>query len=119
MEGKTPMPAILNPIIIRILIWFIWRQIQKFGREINWELVKAEFAPRIRRLVPGEEFDETAIFLFDLLIDMIVALIGTKDFPLSKQDVKRLVAEAHNDLIGDALCQYATCQYATTLKRSA
>ncbi len=51
-------------------ITFAVRQLAKFGKETDWNKVKADADARIRDLVPGEFFDEFAVAFLNKVLDL-------------------------------------------------
>lgn len=64
----------INGVILQFLASFIVRQFQKYGERLDWNLIKLDFAKRIRALVPGTDYDDTAVFMVNVLIDLVVEL---------------------------------------------
>lgn len=65
--------------LIKAAIAFALRQLAKWQGGIDWEKVKADFAARVKALVPGELFDDMAVKLVDSVIDMIAAALGDQN----------------------------------------
>jgi hypothetical protein len=55
-------------------ILFVFRQIGKFGPSTDFAKVKIDWNPRIRKLVPGEAFDQQAIKVADAVIDAVAVV---------------------------------------------
>jgi len=61
----------MNQIIWTLLVWFVERQIKKWGKDLDWAKVKVDLVKRIRALVPGERFDDAAAFMVEVIVDLV------------------------------------------------
>jgi len=62
--------------LIGAAIKFALRQIGKWGTSIDWPKVKADFAIRVRDLVPGEMLDDEAVAAAMAVIDIFASILG-------------------------------------------
>lgn len=65
--------------ILRIVVSFLVRQITKFGRDTDWNKVKADLDVRIRKLIPGTWFDDEAAELAGVIIDAVAEALKSED----------------------------------------
>lgn len=90
--------------LIDLIISFVIRQVVKFGKGIDWVLVKADGAVRVAKLVPGDWFDAEAVMVFEKAVDVmemvlssgevieqIVELIKSKNLQGAIELVKKLI----------------------------
>lgn len=56
-------------LVIKLVVSFIMRQIEKFGHTIDWAKVKADLKPRIEAVVPGTWFDAEAVAAVFTVVD--------------------------------------------------
>lgn len=66
-------------IVIKQVILFVMRQLEKFTENINWDQVKADLEPRIRDLIPGTIADDLVVGWANALIDMVATVLTAKD----------------------------------------
>lgn len=57
--------------VFRAVAWFVWRQIEKYGRTLNWDKVKRDAQERVRKLIPGSKWDDGAAAFVGLIVDLI------------------------------------------------
>jgi len=57
--------------LIRLAITFVVRQLAKFGRDTDWDKVKVDLDQRVRKLVPGNFFDDAAVEIVFTAVDAI------------------------------------------------
>ncbi|MES3012647.1 MAG: hypothetical protein V4750_02820 [Pseudomonadota bacterium] len=70
----------MDRLIMKLLVSFVMRQIEKFGHSIDWAKVKADLKPRIEALVPGKWFDDEAVTAVNSVLDAAAkALSATAD----------------------------------------
>lgn len=92
--------------LINLVIGFAIRQLAKFGADIKWDLVKADWGARLAALIPGDWFDEEAVFILEKALDVmsvvlssaevieqIVDLVKAKDLAGAIALVKKLIME--------------------------
>lgn len=61
----------MDSVLLQLLLWFIQRQLAKFGSTIDWDKVKADAADRIAHLLPGDVFDSAVQHVVSEMIDMV------------------------------------------------
>ena len=70
----------MNPLIAQFILsnvlTFVLRQIEQYGADTNWPLLKADAEPRVRKLVPGTWFDDSAVSLVNAAIDAAAIAAG-------------------------------------------
>lgn len=63
------------PVVFTILapqvFFFALRQLGKHGPSTDWQKVKADWDPRIRQIMPGDEYDDEACQVAHGLLDAI------------------------------------------------
>lgn len=69
----------LDQWIVRLVLSFIMRQLDKFTHTIDWTKVKADLAVRVRDVVPGAWFDDEAVAAANALVDAVAAALAKKD----------------------------------------
>jgi len=62
--------------IVSLVIGFIVRQIGQWRDGIDWAKVREDAEARIRALIPGEWFDDTAVSIVMTLIDAAEAVLS-------------------------------------------
>jgi hypothetical protein len=70
----------MSHFLLPLLKWFVERQILKWGRDIDWEKVRADAKKRIAALVPGTNLDDAAIYLTDVFISVASAYFVKPEF---------------------------------------
>jgi hypothetical protein len=68
----------MKDFIIRIVVSFVVRQILKFGRDTNWQMIKDDLALRIRALIPGSFFDSEAVAMMEFFVDIISGCLSSE-----------------------------------------
>lgn len=63
------MKELLDQWLSGFVVGFIIRQVEKFKKEVDWEILKADYAERVAALVPGKWFDDEAVRVSDHIID--------------------------------------------------
>lgn len=56
-------------LVLKLVVSFVMRQLEKFGTAIDWGKVKADLKPRIEALVPGVWFDAEAVAAVFAVVD--------------------------------------------------
>lgn len=99
----------INNIILGIVRVFIERQILKFGKAIDWTMVKADIAPRLCKLVPGDYYDATAVVIVSTLIDLVATYFASCPIPDAPGgDIGKLVDEAFTSAQNNILRELAS-----------
>jgi hypothetical protein len=65
--------------LIRLAITFVVRQLAKFGRDTDWEKVKVDLDQRVRKLVPGNFFDDAAVEIVFTAVDAIAEILTEEE----------------------------------------
>lgn len=94
----------INNLVLGLVRVFIERQVLKFGKALDWNMVKTDLDARIRKLVPGEYFDDAAAFVACTLISLVEAYFATKPLPELSGDATTKILDiaftsAQNDLV--------------------
>ena len=95
----------MNSMILGFVRVFVERQVIKFGKALDWELVKKDLVFRISQLVPNQFFDEAAAFIVGVLIDLMKAYFDSKPLPevlggdLLSKSLDSAFADAQNNLL--------------------
>ena len=66
-------------LVIKMIVTFIMRQIEKFGHTLDWAKVKADLKPRIEALVPGSWFDAEAVTAVNAILDAAAKALAATD----------------------------------------
>lgn len=98
-----PIPG----FILQLLLFFVWRQIQKWGSDINWDLVKADAVARIAALLPGDRWDDVAQMLVGEIIDIIKELLESKNLVSPNQQEVEVVFNDAQQLLLRRLAEKA------------
>lgn len=83
----------IERIVWNVVTAFILRQIEKFKKSINWDLVKSDVALRVRKLVPGTWFDDDAADAVTYIIDTLQRALSSDQI----DDLIKLVAAKQYD----------------------
>lgn len=62
--------------IMGMVVSFVMRQLAKWGKSIDWAMVKADVDARVRALVPGEWLDDEAVQMAHALVDALAGVLG-------------------------------------------
>jgi hypothetical protein len=65
--------------LIRLAITFVVRQLAKFGRDTDWDKVKVDLDQRVRKLVPGNFFDDAAVEIVFTAVDAIAEILTEEE----------------------------------------
>lgn len=65
--------------IIGMAISFLMRQISKWGKSINWPMIKADVAARIAKIVPGEFLDAEVVAAAMMMIDVAEKVLSASE----------------------------------------
>jgi len=65
--------------LINLVIGFAIRQLAKFGADIKWELVKADWGARLAALIPGDWFDAEAVFVLEKALDVMSVVLSSAE----------------------------------------
>lgn len=63
----------MHMLLMAALKWFVERQLLAWGRQVDWEKVRADAKTRIAALVPGTYWDDAAVYLVDVFISVASA----------------------------------------------
>ncbi len=63
-------------IVMGMVISFVLRQIEKFGKATDWVMLKSEADVAVRAFVPGTWFDDEAVLLVNGAIDACKTALG-------------------------------------------
>jgi len=93
--------------ILSLAVSFFMRQLARWQDEIDWALVKEDLDTRIRALVPGEWFDQTAVDVIHTLVDVaasvlsatetlraVIDLLANKDFQGAWTTLRQLILDS-------------------------
>lgn len=64
---------------LNLAIPFVFRQLRKFGERIDWSKVEHDLEKRVKDLMPGEVFDDTAADLLSSAMHTIKRALGQED----------------------------------------
>lgn len=87
----------LRTVIFPLVQLFVVRQIMKWGKSLDWQRVREDLVARVEKLVPGEEWDEAAKFVTEVLVDLVAQWFQGREIPQSKIDATNLVHHALDD----------------------
>jgi hypothetical protein len=65
--------------IVQLAISFALRQLSKWQGKIDWNIVKADLAARVKDLVPGEFFDSEAVQMCLAVVDAVAAALSATE----------------------------------------
>jgi hypothetical protein len=81
----------LEKWLVSIVIGFVLRQLAKFKEQTNWETVRTDLEARVKDLVPGSWFDAEAVLLVNLVMEKLVAILGSAE--VLKEILEKVAAE--------------------------
>ena len=91
------MNGLLGKIFLPMIVSFVIRQINKFGAETDWVLVRNDCAERVAKLIPGDMFDGLGVMLSNMGISIIEEFIkGDKDEQVINLIAEQKYSEAFN-----------------------
>lgn len=73
------LPGWVISFLVNTVFVYVARAIKKWGESIDWALVKADVAERVRALVPGDWFDDTLVEFADAVVDKVASLLSAPD----------------------------------------
>jgi len=90
-------------LIFEVVLSFVIRQIAKYGDSVEWDLVREDIREYVRKIIPGDAFDETCVSLVDHILDGVEYLIENIEFSgvleaIKSKDLK-LAIQILRDLI--------------------
>lgn len=80
----------IQKLLLKIVISFVVRQLDKFHDSIDWAKVKADAQKRIADVLPGEFFDDEGKAVVVWVVDRLENVLGAED---RFKDLLKLIAE--------------------------
>jgi hypothetical protein len=97
----------LDAFVLQIVKWFVERQMLKWGKALDWTLVKKDLEERVKSLVPGTQFDDTAAYVAGVLIDIIAGYFKDTNTPTDAPQAQQILQQAFQVAQGTVLRQVA------------
>lgn len=87
----------VQKIILKIVLSFVMRQLEKFREAIDWDKIEKDLDERVKKIIPGTWFDEEAVHCVKIAFDAIKFTLGQGDN--LKQIIQLLVAKKNDEAL--------------------
>ncbi|HAT75761.1 MAG TPA: hypothetical protein DCS19_02695 [Flavobacterium sp.] len=93
-------------LIFEVVLSFLIRQIIKYGDSIDFAIIREDVRELVRKIVPGNIFDETAVQFVDTMIDGIVYLFENLEITGVLEAIKNKDLNLALSILRDLLKRY-------------